>query len=104
MTQDTSVQQLVDEQRLGQFLDKSLGGTEPTRVEKHIAGFSNETFFVYRGNEEYVLRRPPRGPLLPTAHDVAREYRFLNALHGSAARVPRPVVLCEDAEIIGAPF
>jgi len=96
--------QLVDEQKLGQFLNEALGGSEPTRVEKHIAGFSNETFFVYRGDEEYVLRRPPRGPLLPTAHDVAREYRFLKALHGSAARVPRPVVLCEDAEIIGAPF
>lgn len=104
MTQDISVSQLVDEQKLGQFLNESLGGAEPTRVEKHIAGFSNETFFVYRGSDEFVLRRPPRGPLLPTAHDVAREYRFLKALHGSAARVPRPVVLCEDPEIIGAPF
>ena len=94
----------MDEARLGAFLDAALGGTAGTRVEKHIAGFSNETFFVYRGGAEYVLRRPPRGPLLPTAHDVAREYRFLNALHGTAARVPRPVVLCEDAAIIGAPF
>ncbi len=104
MSHDATISQLVDEQRLGQFLDKALGSTQPTRVEKHIAGFSNETFFVYRGNEEYVLRRPPRGPLLPTAHDVAREYRFLHALHGSAARVPRPLVLCEDPEVIGAPF
>ncbi len=96
--------QLVDEGRLGQFLDEALGGNEQTTVEKHIAGFSNETFFVYRGDGRYVLRRPPRGPLLPTAHDVAREYRFLNALHGTAARVPRPVVLCEDADVIGAPF
>lgn len=96
--------QLVDEARLGRFLDERLGGGEPTRVEKHIAGFSNETFYVYRGDARYVLRRPPRGPLLPTAHDVAREYRFLHALHGTAARVPQPVVLCEDAEVIGAPF
>jgi aminoglycoside phosphotransferase (APT) family kinase protein len=96
--------QLVDEARLGRFLDEKLGGREATTVEKHIAGFSNETFYVYRGDARYVLRRPPRGPLLPTAHDVAREYRFLHALHGTAARVPRPVVLCEDAEVIGAPF
>ena len=96
--------QLVDEVRLGRFLDESLGGNEDTTVEKHIAGFSNETFFVYRGDARYVLRRPPRGPLLPTAHDVAREFRFLHALYGTAARVPRPVVLCEDADVIGAPF
>ena len=95
---------LVDVARLAAFLDSALGNTTETRVEKHIAGFSNETFYVYRGDEEYVLRRPPRGPLLPTAHDVAREFRFLKALHGTAARVPRPVVLNEDADIIGAPF
>jgi len=96
--------QLVDEARLGAFLDSVLGGTAQTTVEKHTAGFSNETFYVYRAGERYVLRRPPRGPLLPTAHDVAREYRFLNALHGTAARVPRPVALCEDTGVIGAPF
>lgn len=95
---------LVDVAALGRYLDASLGGEAGTSVEKHIAGFSNETFYVYRGGEEYVLRRPPRGPLLPTAHDVAREFRFLKALHGTAARVPRPVVLCEDATVIGAPF
>jgi aminoglycoside phosphotransferase (APT) family kinase protein len=95
---------IVDPERLGRFLDEALGGNETTTVEKHIAGFSNETFFVYRGGQAYVLRRPPRGPILPTAHDVAREYRFLHALHGTAARVPRPVVLCEDTGVIGAPF
>jgi aminoglycoside phosphotransferase (APT) family kinase protein len=98
------VSALVDVAALGRYLDASLGGEAGTSVEKHIAGFSNETFYVYRGGEEYVLRRPPRGPLLPTAHDVAREFRFLKALHGTAARVPRPVVLCEDATVIGAPF
>jgi aminoglycoside phosphotransferase (APT) family kinase protein len=98
------VSALVDVAALGRYLDASLGGEAGTSVEKHIAGFSNETFYVYRGGEEYVLRRPPRGPLLPTAHDVAREFRFLKALHGTAARVPCPVVLCEDATVIGAPF
>lgn len=95
---------LVDVTALASFLDGALGNHAETTVEKHIAGFSNETFYVYRGGAEYVLRRPPRGPLLPTAHDVAREFRFLKALHGTAARVPRPVVLCEDASVIGAPF
>src|SRR5690606_13372777 len=75
-----------------------------TTVEKHIAGFSNETWFVHRAGQRYVLRRPPRGPLLPTAHDVVREYRYLSALSKTPARVPRPVLLCEDTSVIGAPF
>lgn len=95
---------VVDPRRLGAYLDAFFGGNAETRVEKHVAGFSNETFFVERAGQEYVLRRPPRGPLLPTAHDVAREFRYLRALHGTAARVPRPVVLCEDSSVIGAPF
>jgi len=51
-----------------------------------------------------VLRRPPLGHVLPTAHDMSREYRVLSALHGTAVPVPRPVVLCQDETVIGAPF
>ena len=51
-----------------------------------------------------VLRRPPLGHVLPTAHDMSREYRVLSALHGTAVPVPRPVALCQDTEILGAPF
>jgi aminoglycoside phosphotransferase (APT) family kinase protein len=51
-----------------------------------------------------VLRRPPLGHVLPTAHDMAREYRVLSALHGTAVPVPRPVALCPDTAIVGAPF
>lgn len=98
------IQDLVDSESLGAYLDEALGGTETTRVESHVAGFSNVTCFVYRGGTEWVLRRPPAGPLLPTAHDVAREYRFLAALHGTPARVPEPLLLCEDEAVIGAPF
>src|SRR5262249_4276350 len=51
-----------------------------------------------------VLRRPPLGHVLPTAHDMSREYRVLSALHGTAVPVPRPLALCPDTEVIGAPF
>jgi aminoglycoside phosphotransferase (APT) family kinase protein len=54
--------------------------------------------------ERLVLRRPPLGHVLPTAHDMSREYRVLSALDGTAVPVPRPVVLCQDEEVIGAPF
>jgi len=74
---------------------------QSTRI---MGGHSNETFFITLGSLHYVLRRPPLGPLLPTAHDVAREYRLLVALYGTKVPVPQPIVLCEDTTIIGAPF
>jgi aminoglycoside phosphotransferase (APT) family kinase protein len=96
--------ELVDPVRLGEYLNREFGDSQETRVETHVAGFSNITCFVFRADQEYVLRRPPGGPLLPTAHDVAREFRFLSALHGTPARVPRPFLLCTDEDVIGAPF
>jgi aminoglycoside phosphotransferase (APT) family kinase protein len=96
--------QLVDVPALERWLRAHVPGTDGGLVvEKHTAGFSNVTFFVTRGPDRWVLRRPPAGPLLPTAHDVVREYRYLAALYGRA-RVPRPVALCEDVSVIGAPF
>src|SRR5579863_3324552 len=72
---------LVDPVALQAYLAQALpGGDLPVTVERIRGGHSNETFFVARGDAGYVLRRPPRGPLLPTAHDVGREYRALHAL------------------------
>ncbi|GAC1448693.1 MAG: phosphotransferase family protein [Ktedonobacterales bacterium] len=98
---------LVDEAALGRYLAEHLPDGEsdmPLRVERIRGGHSNETFFVTRGAARWVLRRPPRGPLLPTAHDVLREYRVLQALAPTQVPVPRPVLACADAEVIGAPF
>ena len=95
---------LVDEQALARFLDDKLPGSGDVTVERHQAGHSNETFFVRRGAEEWVLRRPPLGAFLPSAHDVLREYRVLDALGSTGVRVPRTVLACEDDGIIGAPF
>jgi aminoglycoside phosphotransferase (APT) family kinase protein len=95
---------LIDPEALERFLDRRLPGPGRLEVRRHRAGHSNETFFVRRGPEEWVLRRPPRGAFLPTAHDVLREHRVLSALSGTAVRAPRPVVACEDPTVIGAPF
>ncbi|MGE0599422.1 MAG: phosphotransferase family protein [Dehalococcoidia bacterium] len=101
---DAALAELIDVPALERFVHANVpGATAPLEVQKHVAGFSNETFYVTCGEQRWVLRRPPRGPLLPTAHDVVREYRYLSALHGKA-RVPRPVVSCEDTSVIGAPF
>jgi aminoglycoside phosphotransferase (APT) family kinase protein len=97
---------LVDADALTKYLDQIFPDSTdlPLMVEHVRGGHSNETFFVTRGSQEWVLRRPPRGPLLPTAHDVAREYRVLTALANTPVPVPRVVVLCADTNIIGAPF
>ncbi len=96
---------LVDEAALERYLDERLPGADgPLTAQRIIAGHSNETFFVKRGSQEWVLRRPPRGPLLPTAHDVLREYRVLSALSKTSVPVPKPVLACEDPSVIGAPF
>src|SRR5947209_20579712 len=64
-------------------------------------GHSNVTFSLSTG---VVLRRPPRGPLLPSAHDVLREARLLRALERTPVRVPKVLAVCEDASVIGSPF
>jgi aminoglycoside phosphotransferase (APT) family kinase protein len=65
---------------------------------------SGETASGDAGPRRLVLRRPPLGHVLPTAHDMAREFRVLTALTGTAVPVPRPVALCADPDVIGAPF
>jgi aminoglycoside phosphotransferase (APT) family kinase protein len=67
-------------------------------------GNSNLTYLLRLGDREFVMRRPPLGPLLPTAHDMHREFRVLSALSGTDAPCPRPVAYCDDASLIGAPF
>jgi len=95
---------LVDPSSLERYLKTALPGEGPFSVERHLAGHSNETFFVTRGETQWVLRRPPRPPYLPTAHDVKREYTVLKALDGTVARAPGPALFCDDESVIGAPF
>ena len=97
---------LVDAERLTAYAADGLPGEGPLAVERLAAGHSNLTFVVRRGDREWILRRPPQGPLLPTAHDVIREYRVLDLLarSGCGVRVPAVTLSCEDPDVIGAPF
>lgn len=95
---------LVVEENLQAFLIRELGTEANLEVERHQAGHSNETFFLRYDGTEYVLRRPPRGAFLPSAHDVGREYRVLTALQDTDVRVPRTLLHCDDESVIGAPF
>jgi aminoglycoside phosphotransferase (APT) family kinase protein len=67
-------------------------------------GRSNLTYRIESDGERWVLRRPPLSHVQPTAHDMHREFRVISALAGSAVPVPRTYAMCEDAEVIGAPF
>jgi len=67
-------------------------------------GHSNVTLSVSSAGHEVILRRPPRGPLPPSAHDVLREARLLRALAQTGVRVPNVLLVCEDPLVIGAPF
>jgi aminoglycoside phosphotransferase (APT) family kinase protein len=73
-------------------------------VEQFPGGHSNLTYLVRLGGHEFVLRRPPFGPVAPTAHDMPREYRLLVAVHPLFSLAPRPYLLCEDTSVIGVPF
>ncbi|MGH3323303.1 MAG: phosphotransferase family protein, partial [Streptomyces sp.] len=67
-------------------------------------GRSNLTYRVTDGESRWVVRRPPLGHVLATAHDMAREYRVISALHDTDVPVPETVLLCEDVDVLGAPF
>jgi aminoglycoside phosphotransferase (APT) family kinase protein len=67
-------------------------------------GHSNLTYALSRGDQRCILRRPPAGPVAPTAHDVLREAAWMSALGGLGVRVPNVLAACEDDAVIGAPF
>ncbi len=101
----TTLPPLIIEENLRQYLAQHLPGDDaPLEIERISGGHSNETFFIRRGAQEWVLRRPPRGPLLPTAHDVLREYHVLKALNTTNVPTPAVLLACEDTSILGAPF
>jgi len=73
-------------------------------TEQFPGGHSNLTYLIRYGSEEFVLRRPPLGPVAPTAHDMPREYRLLSVIAPHFDLAPKPILLCEETSIIGAPF
>lgn len=92
--------------RLGEWIaGAGLANLGELRGVQLIAGGrSNLTYRLDLTGGPIVLRRPPLGHVLPTAHDMSREYRVLSALTGSAVPVPRPLVICQDTDVVGAPF
>ncbi|GGN55474.1 acyl-CoA dehydrogenase [Streptomyces kronopolitis] len=96
----------LDLERLRAHLDRERPGLAagPLRARLIEGGRSNLTYRVTDGTGSWVVRRPPLGHVLATAHDMRREHRVISALHETPVPVPETLLLCEDESVIGAPF
>jgi aminoglycoside phosphotransferase (APT) family kinase protein len=100
----------LDLVRLNSYLCEQLRlqscESEPAAIEiaQFPGGHSNLTYSIRFGDREFVLRRPPLGPVAPTAHDMPREFKLLSVINPHFPLAPKPVLLCEDTSIIGVPF
>ena len=97
-------ERLVDVDALEAFLEDELGPADHYEVERHNQGHSNETLFAEWGDKNLVIRRPPPGETADTAHDVLREYAFIDALQDTDVPVPPTVASTDDHSIIGSDF
>ncbi len=94
-----------DEAVLAAYLAARVEGfAAPLAVRQFAGGQSNPSFLLEAGGRRFVLRKPPPGRLLPSAHRVDREHRVMTALRATGVPVPRTVCLCEDVSLIGTPF
>lgn len=78
--------------------------TGPLLIEQFPKGFSNLTYLIRLGDRELVLRRPPFGANIKSAHDMGREFRILSHLVNVYPKAPKPFLYCDDEEVLGAPF
>ena len=94
----------LDLTRLKPFLVDHLGPGEEIIIEQFPGGHSNLTYLIRWANREVVLRRPPFGSKVKSAHDMAREYRVLSKLYGAYPVAPKAILYCDDLSILNTPF
>jgi aminoglycoside phosphotransferase (APT) family kinase protein len=96
----------VDLAALAAWLDAQRPGLRSGELSGEViaGGKSNLTYRITDGTSTWALRRPPLAHVLPTAHDMAREFRVVSALAGTGVPVPPVIALCPDADVLGAPF
>jgi aminoglycoside phosphotransferase (APT) family kinase protein len=94
-----------DHATLAAYLRGKLPDAEkPLDIVQFAGGHANLTYLLRCGETEYVLRRPPLGPVAPSSHDMGREYRVLSVLYKAYPPAPRAYLFCDDPAVIGAPF
>jgi aminoglycoside phosphotransferase (APT) family kinase protein len=94
----------LDLERLNAYLSTAAPELTARSAELIHGGRSNLTYLVSHPSGDYVLRRPPLGHVLATAHDMGREYRVISALADTDVPVPGAILLCTDPDVLGAPF
>ncbi len=95
----------LDQDTLASFLETQLGAPlPPLQIEQFPSGFSNLTYLLTLGDRQLVLRRPPFGNRVKSAHDMNREYRVLARLSAVYAPAPRPLFFCDDPSVLGDDF
>ncbi len=95
----------LDIERLKEHLaSRGIGDETDIRVEQFPAGSSNLTYLIHLGDMEYVLRRPPFGNTVKTAHDMVREFNVLSKLSAVYPPAPKPLLFCDDESVIGSEF
>jgi aminoglycoside phosphotransferase (APT) family kinase protein len=104
-TIDVRAEERLPLERLESYLRAHLPQTEGAlAIRQFGGGHANLTYLLQFGKREYVLRRPPLGPVAPGAHDMRREHRVLSVLNAGYPLAPQSYVLCTDHEIIGSDF
>ena len=104
-TIDVRSEERFDTERLVSYLQGKLPGTENAlTVRQFGGGAANLTYLLDYGTHEYVLRRPPLGPVAKTAHDMSREFKVLSVLYEVYPYAPRAYLYCKDLDVIGADF
>lgn len=95
----------INLESLNDYLGKNFPELGPFKEQKQFpGGYSNLTYLLRSEHGEYILRKPPFGAVIKSAHDMSREFKILSLLHDHYQKIPRPLVLCENTEIKGAPF
>ena len=95
----------INTANLNDYLQKNLPHIGKIIGQKQFpGGYSNLTYLLSTETSEYIIRRPPFGAAIKSAHDMGREFKLLTLLRDHYSRIPKPVILCEDEGVIGAPF
>jgi aminoglycoside phosphotransferase (APT) family kinase protein len=95
----------LDAAKLAAWLRAEVPGCDgDIEIAQFPSGYSNLTYFLRAGERELVLRRPPFGSKVKSAHDMGREFRVLRALHPVYPAAPKPLAYCDDPAVLGAPF
>ncbi len=94
----------IDLNAFNNFLEKKTGINNIRSIKKFTGGYSNLTYLLQTEEKDFVLRRPPAGAQIKSAHDMGREFRVLSLLKPHYEKIPQPVFYCEDETVIGAPF